>query len=66
MAFGKIYKSSWWGTAHVNDIGFGSIYKDLPPGEDIVSPFRSRVLADGGTFEAADCVTAEINRIKAI
>ena len=64
MAFGKIYESSWWGTAHVNNIGFGSIYKDIA--SSVVGQFKSRVESDGGTFEAQTCLQESIDIIKAI
>ncbi len=64
MAFGKIYTSSWWGTAHLNNIGFGSIYKDIA--SSVVGSFKSRVETDGGRFEAKACLEAELNRIKDI
>ena len=31
-----------------------------------VSDFRARVIADGGTFEAYACMSAQINALKAI
>lgn len=64
MAFGKIYESSWWGTAHINNIGFGSIYANLA--DTFILNFKNRVLADGGTFEAENCVRIEIDRIQDI
>jgi len=64
MAFGKIYESSWWGTAHVNNIGFGSIYKDIA--SSVVGSFKSRVETDGGIFEAQACLEAELKRIEDI
>ena len=64
MAFGKIYESSWWGTAHVNTIGFGSIYKNIA--ESVVGAFKSRISTDGGTFEAETCLQESIDIIKAI
>ena len=67
MSYGKIYETSWWGTAHLNTIGFGSIYEDLPPKAAFnLNPFKSRVSSDGGTFEAEACLKAEIERIEAI
>ena len=32
----------------------------------IINAFRARVIADGGTFEAAACLAATINALKAI
>lgn len=64
MSYGKIYESSHWGTAHINDIGFGSVYVNLA--DSFILDFKNRVLADGGTFEAENCVRIEIDRIQNI
>ena len=63
MSYGKIYETTWWGTI-VNNIGFGKIYEGIS--NTIVIAFKSRVLNDGGTFEAQSCVSAELNRVKGI
>jgi len=64
MAFGKVYESSWWGTAHINNIGFGSIYKNIAT--SVVGSFKNRVETDGGIFEAQACLEAELKRIEDI
>lgn len=49
----EIYKSSWWGSPV--DGGWGGIYYDYGYNAITVS-YNTRVLADGGTVEALDCV----------
>lgn len=64
MSYGKIYETTWWGTAHLANNNFGKIYKDIA--SSVIGAFKSRISTDGGTFEAEACLTAEIDRIKAI
>lgn len=64
MSYGKIYKTTWWGTAHLANNNFGKIYKDIA--SSVVKIFKSRVQADGGTFEAQTCLEESIDIIKAI
>ncbi len=49
----EIYDTSWWGSPE--KVGWGSIYYDF-----IITPltrqYEARVIADGGTIEAIDCV----------
>ena len=30
----EIYKNSWWGTAHINQIGFGISYREIAETEE--------------------------------
>lgn len=34
----EIYKNSWWGTAHINQIGFGNSYKEMAETEEEENP----------------------------
>ena len=64
MSYGKIYETSWWGTAHLANNNFGLIYKDIAT--SVVGSFKSRVETDGGIFEAQACLEAELKRIEDI
>tara|TARA_R110000822_G_scaffold79089_1_gene189401 strand:+ start:42 stop:233 length:192 start_codon:yes stop_codon:yes gene_type:complete len=55
MSFGKIYDTTWFGSPVQN--GWGGIYYDLSsPFNAITTAYNARVLADGFTVEALDCV----------
>ena len=64
MSYGKIYETTWWGTAHLANNNFGKIDKDIA--SSVVGQFKSRVESDGGTFEAQTCLQESIDIIKAI
>jgi len=49
----EIYENSWWGSPVKN--GWGSIYYDFVT-DPLSTRYQDRVLADGGTVEAIDCV----------
>jgi hypothetical protein len=59
-----------WGQGAVNnDIGWGSIHELSWAGDtnivgspipSIINAFKTRVLADGGTFEAESCLITQI------
>ena len=57
--WGKIYETTWWGVGAVGTNGWGDIYE----GQAEAQPFRDRVLADGGVFEAGLCLINAINNI---
>ena len=63
-----------WGQGAVNnDIGWGAVHADswsgdtdivgLDPIETIINAFKTRVLADGGTFEAESCLITQIQEL---
>ena len=63
-----------WGQGAVNnDISWGASHKvswagdtdivGLDPAQAIINAFKTRVLADGGTFEAESCLLTYLNTI---
>ena len=58
--YGSIYGSTWWGSgdAFTNQIGWGSaMFYILDPAQ-----FQQRVLEDGATMEAFECVSKSLRR----
>ena len=55
----EIYPVSWWGSPVQN--GWGGIYYDYT--DPTISEYQERVLADGGTIEAIDCLKSNLNLI---
>ena len=56
MGFGKIYETTWWGFS--SSTGFGNIYDQYNNADTLTPSFVLRVVADGGTVEAEECVSA--------
>lgn len=40
-----------------------AIFHELLTGVDIITPFKARIAADGGTFESEQCLRAELNAL---
>ena len=60
--YGAIYGSTWWGSgdAFTNQIGWGSaMFYILDPAQ-----FQQRVLEDGATMEAFECVSKSLRRFQ--
>ena len=58
--YGAIYGSTWWGSgdAFTNQIGWGAaMFYILDPAQ-----FQQRVLEDGATMEAFECVSRALRR----
>ena len=59
--WGKIYESTWFGSGVVdNNISWGIVYADLGVVPAIVSDFSARVIADGGSVESTQCLSASL------
>lgn len=60
MAFGKIYKTSWWGSGNgiQNNIGFGNAYDYIREVEFL----ENRAEEDGGTTEGWLCASNVLKR----
>ena len=63
-----------WGQGAVNnDISWGAVHADswagdtdivgIDPAQAIINAFKTRVSADGGTFEAESCLLTYLNTI---
>jgi len=55
----EIYPVSWWGNPVQG--GWGGIYYDYT--DPTISEYQERVLADGGTIEAIECLKSNLNLI---
>jgi len=67
MSFGAIYCNTWWGDW--KNIKNSIPFEQRPDCIKYISPvpdFIIRVEADGGTVEAAQCVSDEIETLKEI
>lgn len=69
IGWGKIYDTTWWGDGVINPIYWGIVYSDYALGykifQDIVADvdaLESRVIADGGVFEAYYCTIDNMNK----
>jgi len=73
---GAINNAIGWGQGAINNlISWGSIYSESYSGETeiigspiplIISNFKARVLADGGTFEAENCLLTTLTNLNNI
>ena len=59
--YGKIYDSTWWGVGRDNNISWGIVYANLGSiAPQLVSAFKTRVEADGGSVENTACLTTDL------
>ena len=59
--YGKIYDSTNWGVGRDNNISWGIVYANLGSiAPQLVSAFKTRVEADGGTLESLTCLSNDL------
>ena len=61
IGWGAIYTRSYWGNGvKDNTISWGKYYREDATDTELINRFVSRVEADGGVVEAADCASREL------
>lgn len=59
--YGKIYDTTYWGVGRDNTISWGIVYANLGSiAPQLVSAFKTRVEADGGSVENTACLTTDV------